>query len=252
MTIYTRFNLPVGNYVYTYIRAKDSAVAKAGTPYYIGKGSGRRAWTKFAGEVGMPTDDRYIVILESDLTITGSLAIERRLIRWYGRIDKNTGILRNKTDGGEGGEGVVGKVAWNKGKKQSKEHNEKISKAIQGIKRSTASIEKMKRTRSERNISYPQTTKITCEHCGKTLGLPNYRQWHGKNCKMLSLRLKPNRNKSSFKVKWWIVQSPAGTVFKTDNLAKLCRENHLTKTAMYQVALGNATNHKGWIVLERK
>jgi len=147
MTIYTRFNLPVGNYVYAYIRAKDSAVAKAGDPYYIGKGSGRRAWTKFAGEVGMPTDDQYIVILEADLTITGALAIERRLIRWYGRIDNDTGILRNKTDGGEGGEGVVGKVAWNKGKKQSKEHNEKIGKALSGIKRTDEYKKKMSAAR---------------------------------------------------------------------------------------------------------
>ena len=135
MTIYSRFNLPSGNYVYAYIRATDSATAPAGTPYYVGKGTGRRAWTKYAGEVGMPTDDQYIVILESNLSLTGALAIERRMIKWYGRIDNQTGILRNKTDGGEGGEGVVGKVPWNKGKKQSAEHIEKIRKALTGIKR---------------------------------------------------------------------------------------------------------------------
>jgi hypothetical protein len=135
MTIYSRFNLPTGNYVYAYIRATDSDIAPAGTPYYVGKGSGRRAWTKCLGEIGMPTNDDFIIILESNLSITGSLAIERRMIRWYGRIDKQTGILRNKTDGGEGSEGVVGKVPWNKGKKQSPEHNDKIRKALTGIKR---------------------------------------------------------------------------------------------------------------------
>lgn len=147
MTIYSRFNLPSGNYVYAYIRATDSDTAKAGTPYYVGKGSGRRAWTKCSGEIGMPTNDDFIVILESDLSVIGALAIERRMIRWYGRIDNQTGILRNKTDGGEGGEGVVGKVPWNKGKKQSPEHNDKIRKALTGIKRSEETKRKVSAVR---------------------------------------------------------------------------------------------------------
>ena len=37
MNIYCK--LPIGFYVYAYIRATDSNNGKAGTPYYIGKGS---------------------------------------------------------------------------------------------------------------------------------------------------------------------------------------------------------------------
>jgi hypothetical protein len=92
---------PAGYYVYAYIRSKDSKTAKAGTPYYIGKGKGRRLYQKHT-TVSVPRDKSYIIVLESNLTNVGALAIERRLIKWFGRKINNTGILLNHTVGGEG------------------------------------------------------------------------------------------------------------------------------------------------------
>lgn len=89
-------------YVYAYLRAVDSANGKKGTPYYIGKGSGRRAYEKQA-HFRMPLDNQHIVILERNLTELGAFALERFYIRWYGRVYDGTGILRNKTEGGDGG-----------------------------------------------------------------------------------------------------------------------------------------------------
>ena len=136
-------------YVYAYLRKSTL------TPYYIGKGSGKRYKSK-DHKVKVPTDSWRIVFLETNLTNVGACALERRYIKWYGRKDLGTGILRNITNGGEG---APGRVPWNKGKKGMQvAWNKNISGAeshCYGIKRPYKSEE----LKSEKNPMYIKSSR---------------------------------------------------------------------------------------------
>lgn len=108
-------------YVYAYLRTDN-------TPYYIGKGKGNRAYEKSTHTVPTPTRDR-IIFLETNLTELGAWALERRMIRWYGRKIDGSGILRNTQSGGPRGEAGDGIRA-----PKTEEHRRKLSEALKGRK----------------------------------------------------------------------------------------------------------------------
>lgn len=203
-------------YVYAYLRY--TTATSIGTPYYIGKGTGSRAFVKHRNAIA-PVDRSRIVMLKENLSEQHALELEKFLISWYGRKDLGTGILINVTDGGEGlsnpsietrkmmadakrnesietrkkrslaarnrpvrptTEETKLKISLaNKGKTRSIESKEKMAAAKKGKSRSADAIAK-----SAAGLKGKKKPVATCPHCGTTGGISAMHRWHFERCKI--------------------------------------------------------------------
>ncbi len=82
-------------YTYAYLREDR-------TPYYIGKGTKYRAFGRTRRGAKPPKDKTRIIFLKQNLTEEEAFKHEKYMIAIFGRKDLGTGILHNRTDGGEG------------------------------------------------------------------------------------------------------------------------------------------------------
>lgn len=211
---------PNGFYTYAYLREDR-------TPYYIGKGKGRRLYKKGKGEVGKPTDKSRIILLKQNITEEEAIKHEIYMIAVFGRKDLGTGILRNKTNGGDGVSGMIGKSPWNKGKKGC--FNEETIKKIREANKNAWTEElKKKMSDMKRGIPIPEERKkrISIAHIGKTISEKTKQKLREHNVKYL-----------------YEITSPKGEIYTTNNLNYFCKSNGLDTAAMQRVCFGKQKSH---------
>lgn len=121
-------------YCYFYIR-------RDGTPYYVGKGCNERINSKNHPGISLPPKERRIKVAQN-LTEEAAIEMEKMYIKKYGRKDLGTGILYNRTDGGDNPPTMIknnpnhkkGLKRWwdNATPEQKLDRGEKISKSKKG------------------------------------------------------------------------------------------------------------------------
>lgn len=218
-------------YVYLWLRHKNSKHGPRLSPYYVGKGSGNRAFNPRQRRVKPPKDRSYIVFAQEGLTEQEAFDLERYYITLYGRKDLGTGILNNFTNGGEGASGL----------KLSQEARHKISRAHTGKIVSQKTRDKLSRASIGHQHflgkSHTQETraKISLANRGNQYFL-------GKtHTQEVRYKIAQARLKYLYEL-----TAPSGDIYITDNLTDFARQHDLSQGNLVNVIHGKRKSHKGW------
>ena len=135
-------------YSYLWIRKNEQ-------PWYVGKGTGNRAYERHRGHWA-PKDRSRIFVFPQD-SEADAFESERALIWLFGRKDLGTGCLYNRTDGGEGISGPY--VSTPKRVQASLANLTKATAAVRGVPKPEEQRRKM--SESHKKI---QKSKEWCQH----------------------------------------------------------------------------------------
>ena len=162
------------NEFYTYAFLRENR-----TPYYIGKGSGGRIYSKNRKGIKPPKDKSRTIFLKQNLTEAEAFRHEIYMINVFGRKDLGTGILINRTDGGEGSSGAV---RSNETKRKISEKMKNPSKETR-IKMSEAHKGHIVSEETRRKLSEGKKGKIHSEeHRRKNSEANKGRKWWNDGC----------------------------------------------------------------------
>ena len=250
-------------YTYAYLREDR-------TPYYVGKGEGRRAYSK-RHRVSVPPTDR-ILFLKTNLLEEDALNHEEYMIKVFGRKDNGTGILLNLTDGGVATSGYIkteeqkeylrnlwlGEKSPMYGSPKSPETKRKMSEAQLGEKNHRYGkryTEDEKKKRSEKMKGRPapwNRRKHTEEEKQKRRQKMLGRKWWNNGIEEGLSHKQPNEDWILGKLsktlpQVWEVISPEGVFYITNNLALFCRERFdKSSSVLANVAYGINKSYKGY------
>lgn len=202
-------------YIYSYLREDHS-------PYYIGKGKSKRAYTKGRNEVKPPKDKSRVRILKDNLTEQEAFEVEKLYILMFGRKDNGTGILRNKTDGGDGPSGRV----------DSEETRRKKSIALTGRKVSQATCEKLRQNALGKTLSPEARMKLS-------------QKLKGRKCTE-----EHKRKVSEAKAKPYKITFKNGESIVVNNIMNWSKENGYLHSGIYHVKRGDRKFYRDIIAVE--
>jgi hypothetical protein len=268
-------------YTYAYLREDK-------TPYYIGKGQGNRINLNGGRTCNKPKDKSRIIFLKQNLTEEEAFKHEIYMIAVFGRKDLETGILHNKTNGGEGPSGYKfsdeskEKMRQKaKGRKYSEKTKQKLSelrkgkkvhseewKKIQsekmkgntyglGIKPSPETLRKRSEKLKGRVMSEEQKKRLSDAHKGKKLT-----EEHKKNISKASKGRKPseetkrklreiNKNRKLIcNIIWTIENIHTKELFEIINLNEWCRNNNLSSGTLNRTQ-NHIRQYKGYRIISK-
>ncbi len=210
-------------YTYAYLR-------EDGTPYYIGKGKGKRVYAK-RKRTKLPKDKSRIIFLKQNLTEEEAFRHEIYMIAVFGRKDLGTGILHNRTNGGEGTSGSPRVI--------SDEHKEKLRNIAKGRIFSEETRKKLSKKLKNRKFSNETKKKMRDSKIGIKIS-----QEHKNNIS----KSHKNRNNEIYRKYIYTFISPDGKISSTTKITDFCKENGLTYQKVIDVSKGMYKQHKGWKV----
>ena len=194
-------------YTYAYLREDR-------TPYYIGKGKGNRAYRRRNKGIKPPKDKSRILILKKNLTEEESFRHEIYMIAVFGRKDLGTGILHNKTDGGDGTSGWI----------PSEETKKKISEKATG--RIMSENDRLQMSKSQIGRKHPEEVKKKISQ--KQLGKNNHNYQYD-----------------------WKFTFEGGKIITTSSMPSWCKSNGYDKAALMRVCKGQVGRHKDIVSVEK-
>jgi hypothetical protein len=194
-------------YTYAYLREDR-------TPYYIGKGKGNRAYRRRNKGIKPPKDKSRILILKKNLTEEESFRHEIYMIAVFGRNDLGTGILHNKTDGGDGTSGWI----------PSEETKKKISEKATG--RIMSENDRLQMSKSQIGRKHPEEVKKKISQ--KQLGKNNHNYQYD-----------------------WKFTFGGGKSITTSSMPSWCKSNGYDKAALMRVCKGQVGRHKDIVSVEK-
>jgi hypothetical protein len=218
-------------YTYAYLR-------EDGTPYYIGKGKGKRIHQKCRRLFNLPPKERRI-FLKKNLTEKEAFNHEIYMISVLGRKDLGTGILNNFTDGGEGASGL----------KCSEETRRKLSESHKGITASEETKRKMSESHKGRIPSKESRKKMSESRKGITFSEETRKKMslskRGKKWGYHSEEAKERIIQRHYKI-WKFISPTEEIVEEYTTLSEFCRKYSLDRVKIGKLIKEKIKQYKGW------